>query len=116
MNDFEAGCIEHCAFKSGVLISADDEHVESSGLHARTDVLVATIDLFLTWQSDLGGWSRLFHLSAPKGAAMVTAFGTAKAGALIRNMQKVAKCQVAPTAAFGGFWAGGTPALRLYAA
>jgi hypothetical protein len=55
VDDFEAGGVEDRAFESGVLIAADDQGVESGGLHPGTDVFVTAIDLFRTWQSDLGG-------------------------------------------------------------
>jgi hypothetical protein len=50
MDDFEAGSVKDRAFESGVLIAADDQGIESSGLHAGTDVFVAAIDFFLSWQ------------------------------------------------------------------
>jgi hypothetical protein len=53
MNDFESGGVENRAFEPSVLIAADDESVQSGGLHAGADVFVTAIDFFRTWQKDL---------------------------------------------------------------
>ena len=67
MNDFESGGVENRALESSVLIAADDESVESRGLHAPADVLVAAIDFFLAWQD---GPQRLL---TPHSSAAVSA-------------------------------------------
>ena len=55
MNDFESGGVENSTLESGILIAADDESVQSSGLHAGTNVFVTAIDFFLAWQNVLSG-------------------------------------------------------------
>jgi hypothetical protein len=53
MDNLESGRVENRAFESSVLIAADDQSVQSGGLHAGADVLVTAIDFFRTWQKDL---------------------------------------------------------------
>jgi hypothetical protein len=52
MNDFESRRVEDRTFESGLLVAANDESVQSGGLHPRADVLETAIDLLLTWQND----------------------------------------------------------------
>jgi len=44
VDNFEAGRIAHRAFKSGVLIAADNEGVTFFRLHGSADIGVAAID------------------------------------------------------------------------
>ena len=50
MHDLEPRRIEHGAFKTGVLIAANDERVDSRRSHARSNVLVAALDFVLARQ------------------------------------------------------------------
>src|SRR6266852_6395879 len=69
MNDFESGCVEDRALEPGILTAADDESVQSAGLHAGANVFVTAIDFLLAWQNDLSGYllrtirQRLAHKS-----------------------------------------------------
>jgi hypothetical protein len=68
MNDFESRGVENRTLESGILIAADDQSVQSGGLHAGTDVSVTAIDFFLTWQNDLSGYLLTPHNSAAERA------------------------------------------------
>ena len=56
MHYFETRDVQDGAFKTRVLISADDKRIETRTLHGGTDVFVATIDLELAWQGVPGSF------------------------------------------------------------
>src|SRR5208282_58967 len=57
MNNLESRGVKDRALESGVLIAADDERIQTGGLHPRPNVFVTAIDFFLTWQTALSGYS-----------------------------------------------------------
>jgi hypothetical protein len=50
MNNFEAGHVEGGAFKTGILIAANDKRIKALLLHGGTHVIVAAFDFALAWQ------------------------------------------------------------------
>ena len=51
VHDLKSGDVKRSALKTGILIAAHDQRIQTLALHAGADVLIATVDFLLTWQS-----------------------------------------------------------------